>query len=204
MLPMALMLLLVATGPQAAAEDKPLVGEGAAPTGSESITTDPADPPPEPPFCLAVTASTYTFPIEEGVFEGDHNLVVYTVTPLDAAKPVVTFTTNETYYIAPEGTYGNRLADGTCDPASYGPLDPVSTTVTVTGGGITCGPDPAEYYRVNTELVFEWTGRCDIVGNTIPGTGYTPEATQHLFEATLVPPAPPTKGVWAYEYTPPL
>lgn len=207
MLAMAMTLLAV-MAPPAAAEDNALAGEGSAPVGTETITTDPADPPPELPFCLAVTESSYTFPIEEGIFVGDHDPVVYTVTPLDLSKPVVTFTTNEIYYIAPEGTYGNRLDDGTCDPTTLGPLGPVPTTVTVTtagsppGAGITCGPDNAEYYRVTSELVFEWTGRCDIVGNTVPGAGYTPEETEHVFVATLNPPLQPVNGVWAYSYVP--
>lgn len=203
-----LSMLLVAA-PQAAAENRPLAGEGSAPVGTEEITTDPADPPPTLPFCLEVVTSKYTFPIEAGVFAGHHDRVVYTASPLDASKPLVTFTTNENYFIAPEGTYGDRdEITGECDPATFGPLDPVATTVTVTtagsppGAGIDCGPDAAEYYRVGSEMFFEWTGRCDIVGNTIPGTGYTPEATQHLFEATLIPPAQPTAGNWTYAYSP--
>lgn len=195
------MTLLVVAAPPAAAEDKPLAGEGVAPTGTEHIVHEDATSPP--PFCLEVEESTYTFTIEEGTFAGDHNPVVYTVTPLSDPKPVVTFTTNETYYISPEGTYGNRLSDGTCDPASYGALDPVATTVTVTtqgDAGIDCGPDDAQYFRVNTELFFTWTGSCDIVDPVTTFSGSTPDATRHAFEATLVPPAQPTKGAWVYEY----
>lgn len=152
-----------------------------------------------------MTASAYTFEIEEGVFAGAHDAVVYTV---GTTKPVVTFTTSEDYYISPEGTYGDREpTTGVCDPTTLGPLGPVDADVTVTtagsptGAGITCDGE-AQYYRVNTELFFEWTGRCDIVGNTVTGTGYTPAGTQHSFEARIIPPGQPQDGKWEYEYTP--
>lgn len=198
---MAVSLLALVAQPAAAA-DKPLTGTGLAPTGEEYIKTNPQDPAPVPPFCLEVLESTYTFPIEEGQFMGDHEPVLYTVM---TDKPVVEFTTNERYFISPEGTYGERLPDGTCDPTTYGPLDPVDTTVTVRTPnyppGITCDSSDVDYFRVNTEQVFEWQGACTVSDGLV--TGSTPASTQHLFEATIAPPLQPSKGMWTYDYTPP-
>jgi hypothetical protein len=159
-------------------------GSGAG-TGSETVfDTNPDDPPPPipppplgPPVCLEVEASEYevtaTGPITSNdkavIYSGDDIEITYTTVHPDG----------DNYFVAPEGTYGARNADGTCDVNTLGPLDPIPVTVEVnaagdansgvgTGAGGTCSGEGA-YYRVNTTVTVTWSADCDVDGN-VPGS----------------------------------
>lgn len=172
----------------AVANHGPATGEGAALSGEEVLTHEPPSTPP--PFCLEVTASTYEFFVVDGEFEGhDSNgdLVIY------EGPATVEFTTTETYYIAPEGTYGERDVNDECDTGTFGALDPVEGTAEVTGadngGSISCENLDGTYYREGDALVFEFEGACDIDGNVtgFTGTGTTSANTEHDFDGVIVP-----------------
>lgn len=206
-------LMLVVIQPAGANHGEPLTGEGTADSGTEDIKTSPANPDPEPPLCLEVLSSKYTFSIDSGRFEGHDtsgNLVVY------EGPATVTLNTEDTYYIAPEGTYTNRLPNGVCDPASF--AKPITITATVEGslgaGSIDCGPDtsttpPDGYFRIETQQFFDWKGDCTVVGNVVnSGTsGTTPGTTDHDFDGTIIPclpfdptcTAPDLSGTYTYE-----
>lgn len=140
----------------------------------------------ELPFCLEVEESEYQIDFD-GVFsavEAPDPPVVY------AGPATMAVTTQETYFASPEGTYGEAsMADG-CNPATYGPADPIAVDVTVTspnfaaGDGIQCSGE-GSYFRVTNAFTVEWTGQCEVrQGGELAQTG---DLTQHLVEAEFVP-----------------
>jgi len=182
--------LIAAAQPAAAANGGTGTGTG---SGEETVLTTRDDRGTAlRPFCLEVTASTYVVPVT-GAFTATDG--TGTATYVGAAT--VTITTNENYYISPEGTYGNFNALG-CDPATFGPADPVAATIRVTtpgsppGAGVDCtaestGTVGSGYFRVGTAFTVNATGPC-IVTDSLTGVSASSGAnTQHLFEGQLAP-----------------
>lgn len=190
--------LLVGLPGEASADNEAGAGAG---IGSETVfDTNPDDPPPPipppplgPPVCLEVEASQYQV-TATGTVTGNDKAVIYSGSDI-----VITYTTDHStasgnYYVAPEGTYGERNADGTCNVNTLGPLDPIPVTVTVnaagdpiigdpatsgvgTGAGGTCSGN-GSYYRVSTTVTVTWSADCDVDGNVpgFDGSGGDPSA----------------------------
>lgn len=171
-------------------------GAGAG-TGSEThILTEPQDPEPNPPFCLKVKQSEYQL-TAAGTVTANNGAIVYA-----GADIVIDYATTEDYFISPEGTYGARNADGTCNAATFGPLGSVTVTVSVNAegdgqSGVGTGANgvaaasrtctgTGQYFRVNTSVTVTWEANCAVDGNDLlpamvePGTDFT-------FEGNLFP-----------------
>lgn len=172
-------------------------GAGAGLGDETDFQTNPVNPPPTPPLCLKVTQSEYVV-TATGTVTANDGAVIY-----QGSDIVITITTDDDYYVSPEGTYGVRLADGSCDPTSFGPLGDIATTVTVnaTGGtdsGVGTGANVAnpacsgtgEYFRVNTNFTVTWrAATCDVNGNGANGA-FEEVNTDFVFEGSLRPCTP--------------
>ena len=177
--------LLLGLPGQAIADNEAGAGAG---TGSETVfDTNPDDPPPPipppplgPPACLEVEASTYVV-TATGTITGNDTAVIYQGSDIVITYTTVHNTPEGNYFVAPEGTYGVKNTDGTCDVSTLGPLAPIPVTVTVnaagdatsgvgTGAGGTCAsaPGAGDYFRLNTTITVTWSADCDVDGN-VPG-----------------------------------
>lgn len=161
--------------------------------GNETIDAESQDP--APPLCAEVFSSSYDLRatgtytgLPDAVYSGSFDLTM------------TSDHSDGNYYIAPEGTYGERNADGTCDPATLGALDPVPANFTVYEPGSIedANGEPCDgsgtFYRVNTTFVAEWELEedCEVEGNVSPTTnqGTAPAGTTHTFEGNLAPCTP--------------
>jgi len=186
--------LMVALPGAASADGEAGAGAG---VGSEThMLTEPQDPEPNPPFCLKVKQSEYQL-TATGTVTANNGAIVYA-----GADIVIEYATTEDYYISPEGTYGARNADGTCNAATFGPLGSVTVTVSVDAAGAidsgvgsgangvasgsrTC-TGTGQYFRVNTSVTVTWEADCAVDGNgTIPAQ--VEPGTDFTFEGNLFP-----------------
>lgn len=207
-------LLLVAQ-PALAADGG--VGEGAG-SGQETVFTPGQDfGTPLVPFCLEVLASEYVVDVT-GAFSAVQGATTAAYT--GAAR--LTFTTLETYFVSPEGTYGRATLEQGCDPTSFGPADPVTTKLVVSDpdnnsatGAVTCtiesDGEATGYHRVNTSFTFTGHGACTVTSAGGTPTATTPADTLHVFRGEVLPclnPPVPCQvsllaGTWTYgEATP--
>lgn len=165
--------------------------------GSEThIMTEPEDPEPNPPFCLKVKQSEYQL-TATGTVTANNGAIVYAGTDI-----VIEYDTTEDYFISPEGTYGARNADGTCNAATFGPLGSVTVTVSVNAAGAsdsgvgtgangvaaasrTC-TGTGQYFRVNTSVTVTWEADCAVDGNGALPAAVEP-GTDFIFEGNLLP-----------------
>lgn len=168
----------------------------------------------ERPFCQEVLNSEYKIDFV-GAFSAANASTGETALYVGPAQ--MTITTTETYFVSPEGTYGNATSAGGCDPLTFGPAGPVNVTVQVTSPNFTSAPDgilcqngTGEYFRVTNAFTVQWTGECEVKqgGQTVE----TGDMTEHLVEAQFVPcfegSTPPgctestlEGAVWNYEGT---
>lgn len=159
------------------------------------------------PFCMEVTASSYTMTFD-GPFD-NYNADNGTTDATYTGPATLTFSTTETYFIGPDGTYTDADMVNGCDTTTLG--DPIDATVSVTGGnttaGISCGPDPASYSRLTMAISVDWEGDCTVYDSGNADVATTPSTTDHEVDATLTPcfnpPNPCTEstiseGTWAY------
>jgi hypothetical protein len=183
----SLLSLIVVAQPAAALG----VGEGVG-SGEETAITEGDDyGSGVTPFCLEITATEYVVDVT-GVFSAIQGVTAATYT--GAAR--LTFTTNEDYFIAPEGTYGNATLGSGCDPTSLGPLGPVDTTLVVTdpdagAGGISCtihsNGATTGYSRIQSDFLFIGQGSCTVTANDGVTQANTGGNTQHVFDGVVVP-----------------
>lgn len=195
-------LLLATAGPASAATGNH--GDATSGTGQEDSITYGADyGTTANPFCLEVTASSYSVDFSSTELSADDG-------PDDAqytGAATLTFSTTETYYVGPDGTYTDADFQNGCDATTLG--DPIAATVSVTGGnstnGVDCGPDDAEYARLTNQITLDWEGVCTVTQSSLSVD--TPSTTDHSLDATLNacfnPPNPCTASTitdagWAY------
>lgn len=203
-LSVAASLVLLTASPAAAVGN---TGAGTGGTGQEdSITYGDDYGTTENPFCLEVTASSYSATFANtSVFNADDGQTDATYT----GSATLTFSTTETYFVGPEGTYTAATFQNGCDETTLG--DPIAASVSVSGGnttaGIVCGPDTAQYSRVLDAITLTWVGDCTVYDSATTDVATTPSTLDHRFEATLNPcfnPPDPctsstiTLGTWDY------
>lgn len=134
-------------------------------------------------FCMEVTASSYTvnFTGSQNLFTADDGSDTATYT----GPATLTYSTTETYFIGPEGTYTHATMQDGCDASTLGA--PIDATVSVSGsdmsGSIACGPDDAEYAREGDVVTLDWEGACTVTDSG--GAVSTPATTDHSYSATL-------------------
>jgi hypothetical protein len=189
---LALSLLLGTASPALATGE---TGRGTGSGTENSITTDPANPPPfPPPLCLKVTQSEYEV-VASGTVTASSGAVVYNG-DIDIVLDTDHTTSAGDYYIAPEGTYGDATLAGVCNPATFGPLGNIPVNVTISadgpgtsgvgsgiGSGYSCS-GAGQYYRVNTNVTFTWTADCDVSDGT---TTASDTNTKFVLEGNLLP-----------------
>lgn len=179
-----LSLLFLTAAPAAAVGN---IGEGSAGTGEEtSITTGDDYGEQTETFCLEVTASSYSVTFSNlSVFSADDGQTDATY----SGPATLTFSTTETYFIGPDGTYTDATFQEGCDDETLG--DPIGATVSVSGGnttaGITCGPDAGQYFRLLGEITLTWVGDCTVYDSLTTDVATTPSTLDHRFEGTLTP-----------------
>lgn len=162
-------------------------GSGAG-TGTETAFTTGTDFGPGP-TCLEVTDSSYEIDVV-----GSFTAVDGTTAVSYTGPATITYSTTETYYVGPQGSYdGLTSAPLNCDPQRFGPAGTVSTEVSVSSpgsDGIDCPlSTTGEYFRVNTTISLTWTGSCTVKMGTM--TPSTPVGTQHTFVGNFLPCPPP-------------
>ncbi len=191
-------------------------GSGAG-TGRETkILTEPADPAPNPPLCLRVKQSEYEVAAKGTITANNTGIVYASENPpgTGGTDIIISWITREDYFIAPEGTYGNRLGPPTnaCDPDTYGARDPVKVDVIVysagdASSGVGTGADGVAsasrkceapnfggtqatggYSRENSTITLTWRANCAVDGNVPDRDGAAVESnTQFVFVGNLNP-----------------
>lgn len=179
------------TAQQAAPEASTGSGAGVGKEAKISPERSRADDTIWSPLCFQVNSSEYVVELEEAAFTAVDEVNTDRVAVYEGPA-TVTYTTDETYFISPQGTYAQDANLDPCHPATFGPAGPIDTTLTIEHAGQKCVIGNAEYFRVNTNVSVTGTGSCDIEGdtglfiNTVP----TPENTVHTFQGSLAPCAP--------------
>lgn len=191
--------------PATAQEGRRLEGGDGRLVGMEEVHEYEENPSLDPPFCLQVVESTLAFR-GVGAYHGrgdDGQLAVYRAEigedeEIHEAGPLkVVVEATEEHYIAPEGTYGNRLPPpGGCDRDTYGEAGAVAATFTVHAEGhVHDGDEPCtgegKWWREHSTFFAEWTldADCTIEGNELGslGAGVAPAGTTHTAEGDFEP-----------------
>lgn len=171
--------------------------------GTEETHEMEADPPTSPP-CLKVTEATMAL---QGVgtyygFTDAGERAVYRAQIAEGQElhddgPLELLIDSEEHFIAPEGTYAERLSrsDG-CDQDTYGEDGKIPATFTLHATHHVHDEDDAcvgegHWWRVHSTVFAEWSWEsgCTIEGNEAGflGAGTAPPGTEHRIEGNFDP-----------------